>query len=48
MHRDEVARAEQRLRIEELEAKAAEEFGLDVTALLEEYGPAGTRTTDRG
>jgi chromosome segregation protein len=39
VHRDEVARAEQRLRIEALEAKAAEEFGLDVTALLEEYGP---------
>jgi chromosome segregation protein len=39
VHRDEVARAEQRLRIESLEAKAGEEFGLDVTALLEEYGP---------
>ena len=39
VHRDEVARAEQRLRIEALEAKAGEEYGLDVTALLEEYGP---------
>jgi chromosome segregation protein len=39
VHRDEVARAEQRLRIEALEAKAAEDFGLDVAALLEEYGP---------
>ncbi|MFS8520858.1 MAG: chromosome segregation protein SMC [Micromonosporaceae bacterium] len=39
VHRDEVARAEQRLRIEQLEAKAAEEFGLDVETLLAEYGP---------
>jgi chromosome segregation protein len=39
VHRDEVARAEQRLRIEQLEAKAAEDFGLDVDTLLTEYGP---------
>ncbi|HEX6968944.1 MAG TPA: AAA family ATPase, partial [Micromonosporaceae bacterium] len=39
VHRDEVARAEQRLRIEQLEAKAAEEFGLDVETLIGEYGP---------
>jgi chromosome segregation protein len=39
VHRDEVARAEQRLRIEQLEAKAAEDFGLDVETLLREYGP---------
>jgi chromosome segregation protein len=39
VHRDEVARAEQRLRIEQLEAKAAEDFGLDVETLTEEYGP---------
>jgi chromosome segregation protein len=39
VHRDEVARAEQRLRIEQLEARAAEEFGLDVDALIGEYGP---------
>ncbi|HKS99402.1 MAG TPA: chromosome segregation protein SMC, partial [Rugosimonospora sp.] len=39
VHRDEVARAEQRLRIEQLEAKAAEDFGLDVETLLGEYGP---------
>jgi chromosome segregation protein len=38
-HRDEVARAEQRMRIEQLEAKAAEDFGLDVDTLLAEYGP---------
>ncbi len=39
VHRDEVARAEQRLRIEQLEAKAAEEFGIDAETLLGEYGP---------
>ncbi len=39
VHRDEVARAEQRLRIEQLEAKAAEDFGLDVETLVTEYGP---------
>ncbi len=39
VHRDEMARAEQRLRIETLEAKVAEEFGLDVDTLLAEYGP---------
>jgi chromosome segregation protein len=40
VHRDEVARAEQRLRIEQLEAKAAEDFGVDVETLLAEYGPS--------
>ncbi|QKW12723.1 chromosome segregation protein SMC [Verrucosispora sp. NA02020] len=39
VHRDEVARAEQRLRIEQLEAKAAEDFGLTVETLVAEYGP---------
>jgi chromosome segregation protein len=39
VHRDEVVRTEQRLRIEQLEAKAAEDFGLDVETLLAEYGP---------
>ena len=39
VHRDEVARAEQRLRIEQLEAKAAEDYGLDVDSLIAEYGP---------
>ena len=39
VHRDEVARAEQRLRIEQLEAKAAEDFSLDVDTLISEYGP---------
>ena len=39
VHRDEIARAEQRLRIEALEAKAVEELGVDVTTLVNEYGP---------
>jgi chromosome segregation protein len=39
VHRDEVARAEQRLRIEQLEAKAAEDFGIGVETLLVEYAP---------
>ncbi|HVW81236.1 MAG TPA: chromosome segregation protein SMC [Mycobacteriales bacterium] len=39
VHRDEVARAEQRLRIEALEAKVAEEFGVEAETLLAEYGP---------
>jgi chromosome segregation protein len=38
-HRDEVARAEQRLRIEQLEEKAGDEFGVDIETLLAEYGP---------
>ena len=48
MHRDEVARAEQRLRIEQLEAKAAEDFGLDVETLVAEYGPDAARPADPG
>jgi chromosome segregation protein len=40
VHRDEVARAEQRLRIESLETKAVEEHGVAVEALIGEYGPA--------
>jgi chromosome segregation protein len=39
VHRDEVARAEQRLRIEQLEAKAGEDFGLNLETLLAEYAP---------
>ncbi|MGH3740991.1 MAG: chromosome segregation protein SMC, partial [Micromonosporaceae bacterium] len=39
VHRDEMARAEQRLRIEQLEVKAAEDFGVDVPTLISEYGP---------
>jgi len=39
VHRDEIARAEQRLRIEQLESKAMEEFGVDAQTLFSEYGP---------
>ena len=39
VHRDEIARAEQRLRIEQLELKAMEEFGVDSLTLTTEYGP---------
>jgi chromosome segregation protein len=39
VHKDEIARAEQRLRIETLETKAVEEFGIDTATLVNEYGP---------
>ncbi|MFF7995182.1 chromosome segregation protein SMC [Kitasatospora xanthocidica] len=38
-HRDEVLRAEKRLRIEQLESRALEEFGIDGGELLAGYGP---------
>jgi chromosome segregation protein len=40
VHRDEVARAEQRLRIEGLENKSIEEYGVSPDDLLGEYGPS--------
>ena len=39
VHKDEIARAEQRLRIEQLETKTVEELGVDVATLINEYGP---------
>jgi chromosome segregation protein len=39
VHKDEIARAEQRLRIETLENKTVEEFGIDTITLVNEYGP---------
>ncbi|HTE72605.1 MAG TPA: chromosome segregation protein SMC [Actinomycetes bacterium] len=39
VHRDEVARAEQRLRIESLQQKALEDHGVEPGTLVEEYGP---------
>jgi chromosome segregation protein len=39
VHRDEVARAEQRLRIETLEARAVEEYAVPLETLLTDYGP---------
>jgi chromosome segregation protein len=39
VHRDEMVRAEQRLRIETLQARAADEYGVEPDALVAEYGP---------
>ncbi len=39
VHRDEVARAEQCVRIEALEARAAQDHGIEVDTLIAEYGP---------
>ena len=38
-HRDEVARARQVARIEQLQARAVEELGIDPEVLVEEFGP---------
>ncbi|MFD5676492.1 AAA family ATPase [Streptomyces sp. NPDC127040] len=39
VHRGEVLGAEKRLRIEQVEARALEEFGMDAAGLVAEYGP---------
>ncbi|WP_084960104.1 AAA family ATPase [Thermoactinospora rubra] len=39
VHGSEVARTEQRLRLEQLEQRAMEEFGVETEALVAEYGP---------
>ncbi len=39
VHRDEVARAQQKLRVEQLEQRAIDELGLEVDVLTAEYGP---------
>lgn len=39
VHKDEMARAEHRMRIEQLEEKIVTEFGLDIQTLISEYGP---------
>lgn len=39
VHRGEVLGAEKRLRMEQVEAKALEEFGVELTGLAAEYGP---------
>ncbi|WP_435735571.1 chromosome segregation protein SMC [Cellulosimicrobium sp. PMB13] len=38
-HRDEVARAQQQLRIEQLQARSVDELGLDPEVLVDEFGP---------
>ncbi|MEU9184981.1 AAA family ATPase [Streptomyces sp. NPDC048484] len=40
VHRGEVLGAEKRMRIEQLEAKALEELGVEPAGLIEEFGPA--------
>jgi chromosome segregation protein len=39
VHRDEMARTQQRMRIEQLEERALEELGLDAAGLVADYGP---------
>ncbi|UBU11876.1 chromosome segregation protein SMC [Nonomuraea gerenzanensis] len=39
VHGNEVARTEQRLRLEQMEQRALEEFGVEAEALVAEYGP---------
>jgi chromosome segregation protein len=39
VHRDEVARAEQRMRIEQVHERAMTEFGIEPDVLIGEYGP---------
>ena len=39
VHRDEVARAEQRMRIEQVQGRALEEYGIEPEILISEYGP---------
>ncbi|GAA2092714.1 chromosome segregation protein SMC [Actinomadura alba] len=39
VHGSEVARAEQRLRLEQMETRALEEYGVEAASLIAEYGP---------
>ena len=39
VHRDEMARTQQRMRIEQLEERALDELGLDAESLVRDYGP---------
>ncbi len=39
VHRDEMARTQQRMRIEQIEERALEELGLDAAGLVSDYGP---------
>jgi chromosome segregation protein len=39
VHRDEVARAEQRMRVDALRQRGIDELGIDPAVLVEEYGP---------
>ncbi|MBF4770229.1 chromosome segregation protein SMC [Nocardioides agariphilus] len=52
VHRDEMARTQQRMRIEQISERALEELGLDVEGLVADYGPdnpvPATSTDDDG
>ena len=39
VHQDEIARAEQRLRIDQVRSRAVEELGVDPDVMVEDYGP---------
>jgi chromosome segregation protein len=39
VHQDELARAEHRMKVEQLEAKGLEEYGVEAEVLVDEYGP---------
>jgi chromosome segregation protein len=39
VHRDELARAEQRMRVEQLETRGMDELAIDPDSLVDEYGP---------
>ncbi len=39
VHRDEMARTQQRMRVEQLEERVLEELGLDLDSLVDAYGP---------
>ena len=39
VHKDEIARAEQKMRLEQLEEKSVVELGTDIATLISEYGP---------
>jgi chromosome segregation protein len=39
VHRDEMARTQQKMRIEQLEERALEELGMDADGLINDYGP---------
>lgn len=48
VHSGEMARAERRLRLEQLETRAREEWGMEVETLVAEYGPHVPRSPSPG
>jgi chromosome segregation protein len=47
VHRDEMARTQQKMRIEQLEERALEELGMDADTLVTDYGPDQPVPVDR-